>query len=701
MRPFLRASLLSLLVAASGCPEPSPTSPDPVQPEVDAPPTRDEIVLAADARVWDEVLDRARRGPAAETRRAAMVALARLHNPDATDALRAGLRDLDPRVRDAASLGLGALEADRAGNTRAVAGALAVEPDASVRAAMLRDLGRLHDRAGTRVIVESLSSEAPTDRAAACIALAEIGLAGDAVSLPVQAQVAGWLDASQPVEVRRAAAYALGRMPPTTDAQGSQGIVVALGLAAADADVDVRAFAYRALGRLEGADPAVAAHGMQDPAWRVAVQAASTLGRLAARSERGPRLLAQALSTTAEGIDLESPRLHVLMAGLRAAAPHARVGPVHDVAAALHSTLANGEATRARGLAHCAAAELVDRGRGWPSRLERCGLEHVERWESQVQEARVLGDLDGATEQRLVRLRRLFSVERPAVKEATLSAASRIAHSEATDLVIRGLAIDDAGVRATALEALATIARRVPSADLAPPPLPVEAALAGLETAIEAAAENELETMVTWLDAAEATEARSLTEHVHRLAAHPSEGVRTRARALLAAWEVEPTDDAPGEVPHRVQTLLDPASRPHVRLSTRHGDIELELRPDRAPTTVARFLELVEAGFYDGLTFHRVVPGFVAQGGDPRGDGYGGPDFWQRCEDNRLPYERGTVGMALAGRDTGGSQFFIAHGPTPHLELRYTAFAQVVSGMEIVDRLLPRDVIERAVRESP
>ena len=123
-------------------------------------------------------------------------------------------------------------------------------------------------------------------------------------------------------------------------------------------------------------------------------------------------------------------------------------------------------------------------------------------------------------------------------------------------------------------------------------------------------------------------------------------------------------------------------------IETDVGEIRLALDVENAPTTVARFVSLARADFFDGLTFHRVVPAFVVQGGDPRGDGYGGPGWTQRCEDNRLRYLRGTVGMALAGRDTGGSQFFITHSPQPHLEGHYTAFAQVVGGMDVVDRLL-------------
>ncbi|MDQ3035543.1 MAG: peptidylprolyl isomerase [Myxococcota bacterium] len=137
-------------------------------------------------------------------------------------------------------------------------------------------------------------------------------------------------------------------------------------------------------------------------------------------------------------------------------------------------------------------------------------------------------------------------------------------------------------------------------------------------------------------------------------------------------------------------------------LETDRGRVVIELWPERAPTTVLRFAELVRSGFYDGLSFHRVVPAFVVQGGDPRGDGYGGPGWSQRCEESRAPYERGTVGMALAGRDTGGSQFFVALSPQPHLDARYTAFGRVVEGMEVVERLQPGDEIRRAtLQEAP
>jgi cyclophilin family peptidyl-prolyl cis-trans isomerase len=99
------------------------------------------------------------------------------------------------------------------------------------------------------------------------------------------------------------------------------------------------------------------------------------------------------------------------------------------------------------------------------------------------------------------------------------------------------------------------------------------------------------------------------------------------------------------------------------------------------------FVRLAVSGFYNGLTFHRVVPNFVVQGGDPRGDGWGGPGYSIRSELGTARYERGTVGMASSGKDTEGCQFFITHSAQPHLDGRYTIFAVVERGMDVVDAL--------------
>lgn len=129
---------------------------------------------------------------------------------------------------------------------------------------------------------------------------------------------------------------------------------------------------------------------------------------------------------------------------------------------------------------------------------------------------------------------------------------------------------------------------------------------------------------------------------------------------------------------------------PQVKLTTSKGEIVLELFENEAPNTVANFISLVKAKFYDGLTFHRVIEGFMAQGGDPKGDGSGGPDYHIKCEcyaENHRNHFTGSLSMAHAGRDTGGSQFFITFRATSHLDGRHTVFGRVVSGMDVLDKL--------------
>ena len=112
--------------------------------------------------------------------------------------------------------------------------------------------------------------------------------------------------------------------------------------------------------------------------------------------------------------------------------------------------------------------------------------------------------------------------------------------------------------------------------------------------------------------------------------------------------------------------------------------MELEFYPNEAPKTVKNFEDLANSGFYDGVIFHRVIPGFVSQGGDPSGTGAGGPGYTIQCETEGNPHkhEAGSLSMAHAGRDTGGSQFFVVHEPQPHLDGVHTVFGKVTSGLE-------------------
>ncbi len=132
-------------------------------------------------------------------------------------------------------------------------------------------------------------------------------------------------------------------------------------------------------------------------------------------------------------------------------------------------------------------------------------------------------------------------------------------------------------------------------------------------------------------------------------------------------------------------------------IDTDKGTMVLDLYPNEAPGTVDNFAKLARSGFYDGLTFHRVIPNFVIQGGDPRGDGTGGPGYTIKCETEGNPHkhQRGSISMAHAGKDTGGSQFFICHSPQRHLDGVHTVFGQVVEGLDVVDAIQRGDHMTR------
>jgi cyclophilin family peptidyl-prolyl cis-trans isomerase len=185
----------------------------------------------------------------------------------------------------------------------------------------------------------------------------------------------------------------------------------------------------------------------------------------------------------------------------------------------------------------------------------------------------------------------------------------------------------------------------------------------------------------------------ALTTLLRRTGGPEAADIRSAAKAALAALG-RPADSTATEpvVPLRVEPIPSrPATAAVVR--TQRGVIRIALDAASAPRTVENFARLARERFFDGLVYHRVVPNFVVQDGCPRGDGWGSPGYSIPCEYNDKPYAAGTVGMALSGKDTGGSQWFITLSPQPRLEGRYTVFGEVVSGMDVVERIQPGDRI--------
>lgn len=148
------------------------------------------------------------------------------------------------------------------------------------------------------------------------------------------------------------------------------------------------------------------------------------------------------------------------------------------------------------------------------------------------------------------------------------------------------------------------------------------------------------------------------------------------------------------------EMVIDPKKTYKAVIKTNKGDIHLNLFAADTPKTVNNFVFLAHDQFYDGLTFHRVIPNFMAQGGDPNGDGRGGPGY--RFEDetrgnSRQKHETGSLSMANAGPNTNGSQFFICHGPQPHLDGKHTVFGKVTQGQDVVNALKNGDVMNEVV----
>ncbi len=213
-------------------------------------------------------------------------------------------------------------------------------------------------------------------------------------------------------------------------------------------------------------------------------------------------------------------------------------------------------------------------------------------------------------------------------------------------------------------------------------------ALGGFSPVVDA------ETVIALLKTLERLKDTAVTKRVLPYAVSDVGPVRAAAVSALRSIGVSIEERPPGRrASVDWSPLLAFKGGPVLRLRSTRGEIGILLLPDEAPFTVLAVLRLVRSGFYDGLNFHRVVPNFVAQGGDPRGDGTGGPAFTLRSEFSRLKFERGAVGMASAGKDTEGSQFFIMHSEAPHLDGRYTVFGRVIEGMDAADRLRVGDKI--------
>jgi len=315
------------------------------------------------------------------------------------------------------------------------------------------------------------------------------------------------------------------------------------------------------------------------------------------------------------------------------------------------------------------------------------GLDPDAHWSVRAALASTLGDL--GKQRAEAPLTGLLRDADQRVIPSVLDALAKVVATSAIPEMLTRLKADDQVVRAAAARGLATL--KAPTAV----PALIEALALSQRDGLYVARAATLDA----LTAIDPAAARPLL-----VAALTDKDWAVRLRAAEHLRKLDPAVDVsamrpapPPMVPElaALDTFVSPQYSPSAYIDTSRGTIQFELAVLDAPRTVANFIALARKNYFRGVQLHRVVPDFVVQDGDPRGDGEGGPGHTIRDEINQRPYLRGTVGMALDWADTGGSQFFITHSPQPHLDGRYTVFGQVISGMDVVDRLQQWDTIER------
>lgn len=313
------------------------------------------------------------------------------------------------------------------------------------------------------------------------------------------------------------------------------------------------------------------------------------------------------------------------------------------------------------------------------------GLDVDPEWRVRAALATTLGGL--RPDVAALRLEQLARDAEPKVRAAALASLVAVKAPGAERHLLSALAESDLGIRLAAARGLGA--------------LKPAGAAAALAKAWEASAtDTSYVARAAILAALVAVDPAAAAPLVRAALADRDWALRVRAAALLRTIDPAAADGPVRPGPPPVEPAVDatagmiaPPYSPQAYVRTDRGEFRIELAVLEAPRTVASFVALAGRGFFDGLAWHRIVPDFVVQGGDPRGDGEGGPGYALRDELNPRPYLRGTVGMALDWADTGGSQFFVTLSPQPHLDARYTVFGRVVDGMDVVDRLEPFDRI--------
>ncbi len=597
------------------------------------------IARAEDERVYaDGVLRRFLADPGATVRRRAVLAVGRLQDSTAIPDLLPLLADSDPEVKREAIFALGQIGLAQPGAAAQARGALEKTlPGADVATAglALEALGKLGDRGATPLVASYLENAEPLLRGEAAVALWRLA---DSTALdPLLAHV----DDPDP-GVRWRAIYALEKIVDPDR------VVLMAVLHLEDAEWLTRAYAARTLGRQKS--PRATAYLLQRLAEEgdvgVAVNILRALQAIADTS------CGSCLGALASQLDAAHPYVRLAAAtalsdrfAWAATDSAGRVkarGRLADIVAKDQNPATRGAAARAL-LARRGAAALAD-------------VQPLLADTSLYARVALLDALTLLPEAAAVPLLTpRLEHDAPLFERMTAAEALGRLHAKAASPRLRAALADTAVLfAASAAAALADLGDST--------------AVGALAHAYAArAADADADARISIRDALRTLAGRAFADSVER--AHPARNASTPYDSAFFA-----PPDVKGAVLH-----------------TTAGDIEWAFYAEEAPQTVKSFARLAARGYFDGLSVHRVVPNFVIQDGDPTGTGSGGPGYTIRCEYNRLRYDPGMVGMALSGKDTGGSQWFITHSPQMHLNGRYTIFARVTRGMDVVHRVVQGD----------
>ncbi len=659
------------------------------------------IDAAEDRRVLDPRLAELASWSDAEVRERLAVALGRIGDPDGASILANLLADNEPVVSDAAMFSSGLLGDAIPDDLRAAVVAR-LQKDGRLEGLVttLDAIGRIGGEEEAPRLISFCEDERPEVRAAAIRALGILGQRGLSVPDGIVEKIATHLDdKSEPV--RFMSAFALYRI--AAPLPGPAAAVKALEkTAAGDESAEIRAYALRALARRDGLVESTIDVALEDKDARVGATAVSVIGFV--KEEKRCALAAHALGVVTARVEKESAIVkgefvHTVRAALEGAVDCKKTVGIYDLAERIAAVVKVPEEPGSAGAARVLCLARLVAGADDMALLS-CDPErpHVEKLTviRRLKRGGVTPDLDAKT------LAEMVADSDLRVATGAVNALAGMVQSRAKKAVLEALGDERDLVVAAALDAIAMSPDNFrPESDetASKDQVSVVDAIGDVVKRFEPF-EHIYAPIISAVFALKALGDPAADPILRRLAVDPRPAIRN---IVLKAYDAIEGIEAPAGLPNLAPVRPvsheekngQRASQTEATIWTTRGAFTVSLDGKVAPATVMSFIALANSGYFEDSEIHRVVPNFVVQAGDPTGTGLGDPGYALRCEVSPAPYDRGTVGMALSGKDTGGSQFFVALSRQPHLDGNYTVFGKVTQGMEVVDLIEEGDQIIR------